>query len=99
MIAPLMRAVRTFRPTSRPAARPFTDQELAAVRVPALVLVGSRSALLRPRRVLERVTACIPGVRAEIVPGAGHGLNLERPELVNGRLLEFVASCRQDVPR
>ncbi|MFJ5234167.1 alpha/beta fold hydrolase [Kitasatospora sp. NPDC088391] len=98
MIAPLMLAMRTYRPNSRPPARPFTDEELRAVRVPALVLVGARSALLRPRRVLDRVTARLPDVRAEIVPGAGHGLTLERPELVNSRLLEFVASCRRTGP-
>ncbi|MFI1522511.1 hypothetical protein [Kitasatospora cineracea] len=39
-----------------------------------------------------------PGRPGEIVLGAGHGLNLERPDLVNGHLLEFVAPCRQDAP-
>ncbi|WP_212808605.1 alpha/beta fold hydrolase [Micromonospora endophytica] len=32
----------------------------------------------------------------EIVPGAGHGLSLERPELVNQRILDFAASCSPD---
>ncbi|MFD8707304.1 alpha/beta fold hydrolase [Kitasatospora sp. NPDC059648] len=90
MIAPLMLAMRSYKPSSRPPARPLTDEELASVRLPALVLVGRRSALLRPRRVVERVTALIPGVQAEIVERAGHGLNLERPELVNERLLDFI---------
>ncbi|MEU8927261.1 alpha/beta fold hydrolase [Kitasatospora sp. NPDC048545] len=90
MIAPLMLAMRSYKPGSRPPARPFTDEELASVGVPALVLVGRRSALLRPRQVVERVTRLVPGVRAEIVDRAGHGLNLERPELVNERLLAFV---------
>ncbi|MEU1283182.1 alpha/beta fold hydrolase [Kitasatospora sp. NPDC005856] len=90
MIAPMMLAMRGYKPSSRPAARPFTDEELASIRVPVLVLVGRRSALLRPRRVVERVTRLIPGVRSEIVEKAGHGLNLERPELVNERLLGFV---------
>ncbi|MFD8754508.1 alpha/beta fold hydrolase [Kitasatospora sp. NPDC059577] len=93
MIAPLMLAMRSYKPGSRPPARPFTDEELASVGVPALVLVGRRSALLRPRQVVERVTRLVPGVRAEIVDRAGHGLNLERPELVNERLLAFVGGA------
>ncbi|MFJ4188597.1 alpha/beta fold hydrolase [Kitasatospora sp. NPDC089509] len=90
MIAPLMLAMRSYKPGGRPPARPFTDAELGAIGLPVLMLVGRRSALLRPRRVLERVTALIPGVRAEIVERAGHGLNLEQPELVNERLLGFL---------
>ncbi|MFJ8430968.1 alpha/beta fold hydrolase [Kitasatospora sp. NPDC094019] len=96
MIAPLMLGMRTYKPNTRPAARPFTDEELRSIRLPVLVLLGSRSALLRPRRVLERVTALIPGVRAETVRRAGHGLNLERPDLVNERLLRFIAASGPD---
>jgi pimeloyl-ACP methyl ester carboxylesterase len=92
MIAPLMLAMRSYKPNTRPPARPFTDEELGAIRVPTLVLVGKRSALLRPRQVVERVTAQIPGVRAEILERAGHGLNLERPEAVNERLLGFIGA-------
>ncbi|WP_416874268.1 alpha/beta fold hydrolase [Kitasatospora sp. SC0581] len=90
MIAPLMLAMRSYKPGGRPPARPFTDEELASIELPVLVLVGRRSALLRPRQVVERVTRLIPGVRAEILERAGHGLNLEQPELVNERLLAFV---------
>ncbi|MER7703707.1 alpha/beta fold hydrolase [Kitasatospora sp. NPDC097605] len=90
MIAPLMLAMRTYRPSTRPPARPFTDDELRSVRLPALVLLGRRSALLRPRPALARITALIPGVRAEVVEHAGHGLTLERPDVVNEHLLRFI---------
>ncbi|MDH6142099.1 MULTISPECIES: alpha/beta fold hydrolase [Kitasatospora] len=96
MIAPLMLGMRTYKPNTRPAARPFTDEELGSIELPTLVLLGSRSALVRPRQALKRVTALIPEVQAEIVQRAGHGLNLERPDLVNERLLRFVASRRQE---
>ncbi|MFJ6134325.1 alpha/beta fold hydrolase [Kitasatospora sp. NPDC092286] len=96
MIAPLMLGMRTYKPNTRPAARPFTDAELSSIELPTLVLLGSRSALLRPRQALKRVTALIPGVRAEIVQRAGHGLNLDRPGLVNEHLLRFIISCRQE---
>ncbi|MFD0399281.1 alpha/beta fold hydrolase [Kitasatospora sp. NPDC059811] len=96
MIAPLMLGMRSYKPNTRPAARPFTDEELSSIRLPTLVLLGKRSALLRPRHVLQRVTALIPGVRAEIVQRAGHGLNLERPDLVNEHLLQFITSTRQE---
>ncbi|MFF2080912.1 alpha/beta fold hydrolase [Kitasatospora sp. NPDC058162] len=97
MIAPLMLAMRSYKPGSRPPARPFTDGELGSIGLPVLVLVGRRSALLRPRQVVERVTALIPGVRAEILERAGHGLNLEQPEAVNERLLAFVGAVQASV--
>ncbi|WP_235437737.1 alpha/beta fold hydrolase [Kitasatospora griseola] len=96
MLKPMMLAMRTWKPASRPAAPPFTDEELHRIALPVLVLIGSRSALLRPGRVLARVEALIPSVRAEIVPGTGHGLTLERPELVNARLLEFFAATKEE---
>ncbi|WP_345709520.1 alpha/beta fold hydrolase [Kitasatospora paranensis] len=95
MIAPLMLGMRTYKPNSRPPARVFTDAELGSIRLPTLVLVGSRSALLRPRLALARVTALIPGVSTETVEGAGHGLNLDRPKTVNGHLLRFITCCEQ----
>ncbi|MER5354602.1 alpha/beta fold hydrolase [Kitasatospora sp. NPDC002551] len=98
MIAPMLLAMRAYKPATRPPARPFTDEELRSIRLPVLALVGRRSALLRPRQALRRITALIPGVHAEIVDRAGHGLTLERPDLVNDRLLGFIASCHEGAP-
>jgi pimeloyl-ACP methyl ester carboxylesterase len=55
-----------------------------------LVLLAQRSVLLRARTALARVERLMPGVRAEIVPGADHGLPLQYPELVNARILRFI---------
>lgn len=88
-LAPIMIAARSWR-TNRPAARRLDDDELRAVRVPMQVLFGGRSSLLRPARAASRVRELVAGARTEIVPGAGHGLPLEEPELVNRRILDFV---------
>ncbi|MBS2538799.1 alpha/beta fold hydrolase [Catenulispora sp. NF23] len=90
MIAPLMLGMRTYKPSRRPAARVFTDEELGAINLPVLVLVGKRSALLRPRRVADRATRLIPKVRTRILPKAGHGLNLEQPDIVNDEMSRFI---------
>ncbi|GIJ78377.1 Pimeloyl-ACP methyl ester carboxylesterase [Micromonospora phaseoli] len=88
-LAPIMIGARSWR-TRRPPARPYDDQELRGIRVPVHLLVGERSSLLHPRRAVSRAQRLIPSVRAEIVPGAGHGLSLERPELVNQLVLDFI---------
>jgi pimeloyl-ACP methyl ester carboxylesterase len=93
-LAPIMIAARSWR-TDRPAARRFDDDELRAIPVPVQVLISERSSLLHPRRAVSRAEALIPTVRTEIVPGAGHGLPLERPGLVNQRILDFVATHSQ----
>ncbi|MEV5765466.1 alpha/beta fold hydrolase [Micromonospora sp. NPDC052213] len=88
---PVMLAARTWR-TNRPAARPFSDGELRSITVPVQLIIAGRSSLLCPKKALARAEALIPGVRAEIIPGAGHGLPLEQPELVNGRILDFIGA-------
>ncbi|MER5453940.1 alpha/beta fold hydrolase [Micromonospora sp. NPDC002389] len=91
-LAPIMIAARHWRSGRPVAARRFDDDELRAIRVPVQLLVAGRSSLLDPRRAAARAAELIPSVRTEIVAGAGHGLPLERPELVNQRILDFIAS-------
>ncbi|WP_221891001.1 alpha/beta fold hydrolase [Microbispora sp. KK1-11] len=90
IMGPVMLGGRWFRP-HRPPARPYTDDELRKVSVPTQILVGRRSRLLRPAAALARARRLIPGLRrAEVVPGAGHGLPQERPQLVAERILTFI---------
>ncbi|WP_431882152.1 alpha/beta fold hydrolase [Micromonospora gifhornensis] len=91
-LAPVMIAARYWRSGRAAAARPFTDDELRSIGVPVQLVVAERSSLLHPAQAVARAEALIASVRAEIVPGAGHGLPLERPEFVSRRILDFVAS-------
>ncbi|MGY0236336.1 alpha/beta fold hydrolase [Longispora urticae] len=72
----------------------FTDEELRGLRAPTTVLLGERSALHRSAAVAARLAEVAPGVRVEVVAGAGHALQLDRKELVIDRILEHVAAGR-----
>ena len=54
---------------------------LADVAVPTTVVVGSRD-LLTPPRLGRALAAAIPGARLVEVPGAGHMLPYEEPDLL-----------------
>jgi pimeloyl-ACP methyl ester carboxylesterase len=58
-------------------------------RVPVTVLVGERDRLISPALGLE-VAAQIPDAELVWVPGAGHALILERPDLVNESITALV---------
>jgi pimeloyl-ACP methyl ester carboxylesterase len=68
------------------------DDELAALGCPALLLVGDREMIYGAREAVDRAHALIGGVEAEIVPGVGHLLGMQRPDLVNARILTFLAT-------
>lgn len=68
----------------------FSDSELRAVRVPILLLVGEHERIFSPLRTVARARALIADVQAEIVPGVGHLMSEERPDLVNRRIREFM---------
>lgn len=92
LMKPTLLAARTFKPGGRPPARPFTDEELRSVDLPLLVLLAERSTLLDPPSAERRLRSLVPSARVETVPGAGHGLPMEEPRLVNQRILDFLKS-------
>ncbi|MGW2182049.1 alpha/beta fold hydrolase [Streptomyces sp. NPDC001732] len=94
LVVPELRAmvrsgVRAFR-IRRPAPLPLTDEELATIRTPFLLIMGRRSLLLHPRRQQERVPRLIPGARAETIAATGHGPQIDHPDLTNARMLSFM---------
>ncbi|MEU6040541.1 alpha/beta hydrolase [Actinomadura sp. NPDC047616] len=84
----MMRRTMSFR-RGLPPAQVFTDEELRRVQAPSLFLLGARSALHDSRQVADRLAQLIPAARVEIVPGAGHALPTDRPELVTDRILKM----------
>ncbi len=73
-------------------AGPVTAEELGAVTVPVLVLLGEKSPVHHPSEVRDRAMELLPDVRVEIVPDAGHALPLSHTDLVVDRLRAFLTS-------
>lgn len=73
--------------------RPLSPEALGALRVPVLVVFGTRDRMVRPLRVAERVAA-VPQGRLHLVRDAGHVANEEAPDEVNPLLVEFIGSLR-----
>ncbi|MFF2044329.1 alpha/beta fold hydrolase [Kitasatospora sp. NPDC058170] len=82
----LMRASMGFR-RALPVPPVLSDDELHRLHVPALFLLGARSALHDSRQVADRLGRLVPSARVEVVPGAGHALPTDLPDLVADRIL------------
>ena len=67
----------------------FTPVELARIRARTLICAGEHD-LIRPGHTAALARA-IPGATTWIVPGASHSAMIERPDLVNARVLAFLA--------
>lgn len=71
----------------------------APVTPPALMLAGELDPTVSrfdPARLERSMRAHIPNLEGlEMVPGAGHWLQQERPDLVNAQLVDFVTSTSQ----
>jgi 3-oxoadipate enol-lactonase len=61
------------------AARPDSNPELPGIDVPTLVISGTIDTLI-PTPVTAEMAERIPSARLELLEGAGHLSNLERPE-------------------
>lgn len=74
------------------AAVPFSDDELRSLRVPALLLIGEQEVLYDPGEALSRAQQLVPGLVGELIPRANHDLAFRWPEIVDARLLAFLAT-------
>ncbi|HUD31126.1 MAG TPA: alpha/beta fold hydrolase [Novosphingobium sp.] len=71
--------------------RPDALPGLAAVRIPALVLVGAEDRTTPPR-YSEEIAAAIPGAVLRRIARCGHMAPMEQPEAVNAALRAWLAT-------
>ncbi|HET7458450.1 MAG TPA: alpha/beta fold hydrolase [Gemmatimonadaceae bacterium] len=76
-------------------ARPDSTPLLATVDVPTLVVVGDED-VLAPVREARVIHEGIRGSRLEVIAGAGHVSNVERPAAFNHVVREFLAGIAYD---
>ena len=75
------------------ASRRSVIGELAKVAVPTLIMCGEKDEpFLEPSRQMHEA---IPGSELVIIPGAGHGPQMETPAEFNRVLIEFLSRVRQ----
>ncbi|GAB2516958.1 alpha/beta fold hydrolase [Nocardia heshunensis] len=73
-----------------PWERPLTDEQLAAVTAPTMVLFGATTVANDPEVGAQRAREHIAGAVVDIYPGVGHEMLWAIPEQVIPRFLEFV---------
>jgi pimeloyl-ACP methyl ester carboxylesterase len=69
----------------------YTDEELKRIEPPALLLIGDGEKIYHPKKAMDRAQRLMPDLTAEILPNVGHTLNMEQPEIINARILEFLS--------
>jgi pimeloyl-ACP methyl ester carboxylesterase len=69
---------------------PDVAERLGEVRAPTLVVVGEED-VEDILALAPRLAAAIPGARLETIPGAAHLPSLERPELFDPLVLDFLS--------
>jgi pimeloyl-ACP methyl ester carboxylesterase len=69
----------------------FSGRELRRIAAPTLLLIGDRERLYDPSSAVQAARRLMPGITAEVVPGADHIAALSQPAWVNERLLGFLA--------
>jgi len=71
------------------AMKPPATERLGELEAPVLLIVGSRDDV-EVHRIVELMTEQLPGMQKVEVEGAGHMVNMERPEEFNRAVLEFL---------
>ena len=68
----------------------FTPEELAAIRVPTLIIDGQNEEVVRPDHAAE-IAAAIPGAELVLLPNVGHYGLWQQPAEWNRVVLDFLA--------
>jgi len=69
---------------------PFSDDELRAMQVPTLLLIGQQEVLYDPVAALDRARRLIPDFQGELVARAGHDMPYSQHQVVDEGILGFL---------
>ena len=99
----LYKEISLLNPPRDPEPNGFTSGEgpkageLAGMKVPTLLIVGEEDQVMPPP-AMELSRDLIPGSRLERVPGAGHSVYFEEPDVFNRLVLDFFSSVLEASP-
>ena len=68
----------------------FADDELAAIECPALLLLGDQEKIYEPTAAAEHARRLVPRIDVRIIPGVGHLLGMQRPDIVNPLIRDLI---------
>jgi pimeloyl-ACP methyl ester carboxylesterase len=71
-----------------------SDNELRAMQVPVLLLIGEQEVMFEPARALDRARRLIPDFEGYLVPRSSHDMCFSQRRIVDGRVLEFLKDGR-----
>ncbi len=80
-----------FQPeTSRIMLNVFSDEELRALPVPVLLLIGENEVIYDAAESLARARRLIPNFHGELVSGCNHDMSSSQHRIVNALVLDFL---------
>lgn len=68
----------------------FPKEEFKDYHVPTLLLVGDKEVIYPAGQVVENARSLIPGLVAQLIPGASHSLTMEHADMINRLTLDFL---------
>jgi len=76
----------------------ISDAELSSIRCPVLVLLGDKEMIYSSVAASGRVRRLMPNAVVQVIPNVGHLLGVQRPAVVNPRVVGFLAQVRREGP-
>jgi pimeloyl-ACP methyl ester carboxylesterase len=73
----------------------FPDDQLRAMHVPALLLVGEHEVICDPATAMDRARRLFPDIQCELVPRSSHDMCSSQSRVVDARVLEFLNDSRR----
>jgi pimeloyl-ACP methyl ester carboxylesterase len=75
----------------------FSDDQLRAMRVPTLLLMGDHEVVWDPVKALARARRLVPDFKGDLVPRSSHEMCVSQHRIVDARVLDFLNDKRRHI--
>jgi pimeloyl-ACP methyl ester carboxylesterase len=86
-----MKHFRLVPETTRVMPAVFSDDELRALSVPVLLLIGENEVIYDAAKALDRARALLPNFEGDLVPQSNHNMCASQYRIVDARVLDFLS--------
>ena len=71
-------------------AKELKDSELKKLNMPVMVLIGSKCVIYDREKVIKKANKLLQNVKTETIMDCGHAMNMEKAEIINGKIKEYL---------